>query len=93
MDNLEMLVKHESGISHLEEDIELMNEIMRLQIRKTSKLDASFKKNKIATALSILGLGAVSIITIRELYKAELKIDELEGELDSRIKVEETKAE
>lgn len=93
MDNFEMLVKHEAGISHLEEDIELINEKMKFQFRRTSKLKASFKKNKIATALSILGLSALSVVTIRELYKAELKIDELEEKLDSRIKAEETKEE
>lgn len=93
MDNFEILVKHESGISHLEEDIEKLNERMKFQFRRTSKLKSSVKKNNIVTALSILGLGALSVLTIRELYKAELKIDELEEKLDSRINVEETKAE
>lgn len=93
MDNFEMLVKHETGISHLEEDIELINEKMKFQFRRTSKLKASIKKNKIATALSILSLSALSVVTIRELYKAELKINELEEKLDSCINVEETKEE
>ena len=88
MDNFEMLVKHEAGISHLEEDIEKLNERMKFHFRRTSRIKSSVKKNKIATALSILGLSALSVATIRELYKAELKIDELEEKIDSCTKAE-----
>lgn len=93
MENFDILVKHEAGISHLEENLEKLNERLKFQYRKTSKLNSSLKKNKTATVLSILSLSALSVITIRELYKAELKIDELEEKLDSHIKAEETKEE